>query len=313
MLCKSLEVINLDKEALRKSYQMTDLGKISWILGFQVTRDRDKGIIALSQEKFILEILNRFNKSHVRPIPTPALANEHLTKLDAPEIDAKSFQRAVGALMYPMLGTRPDLAYAVGALGHHTANPGPEHQHALNCMFKYLQATSGQKLTFQCGSQDGNILHGFADADWASNVSDRKLTSGYVFKLAGGAVSWSSKKQTSVALSSTEAEYIAAAHAAKEAVWLRCFLGELGQCVTLPTTLYIDNQSAITITQNPEFHNCTKHIEVRYHFLRHQFMQGKVDLVYTPTREQVADTLTKGLTREKHKKFCDAMGVRNAA
>jgi hypothetical protein len=180
-------------------------------------------------------------------------------------------------------------------------------------MFKYLQAMSGQKLTFQRGSQDGNILHGFADADWASNVSDRKSTSGYVFKLAGGAVSWSLKKQSLVALSSTEAKYIAAAHAAKEAVWLRRFLGELSQCVTLPTTLYIDNQSAITITRNLEFHDRTKHIEVRYHFLQHEFMQGEVDLVYTPTREQVADALTKGLPHEKHEKFRDAMGVCNAA
>jgi hypothetical protein len=313
MLCKSLKVINQDKEALKRSYQMTDLGEISWILGIQITRDRDKGTIALSQEKFIEEILDRFKKSQVRPISTPALANEHLTKLSTPEIDAKSYQSAVGALMYPMLGTRPDLAYAVGALGRHAANPGPEHQRALDRVFRYLRATSKQKLVYQRGSQDGNVVHGFVDADWASDTSDRKSTSGYVFKLAGGAISWSSKKQTSVAMSSTEAEYIAAAHAAKEAVWLRRLLTELGQPTLHPTLLHIDNQSAIAITRNPEFHDRTKHIEVRYHFLRHQHTQGEIDLVYKPTGEQVADALTKGLSREKHEKFREEMGVRNVA
>ncbi len=117
MLCKSLKTINQDKEALKRSYQMTDLGEISWILGIQVTCNRDKGTIAMSQEKFIKEILNCFKKSQIWPISTPTLLNEHLTKLSAPEINAKSYQSIVGALMYPMLSTHPDLAYTVGALG----------------------------------------------------------------------------------------------------------------------------------------------------------------------------------------------------
>jgi hypothetical protein len=135
MVSEDLETINQDKAALRESYEMTDLGDISWILGMHVMRDRDAGWIAISQQKYIEETLERFGKSDICPISTPTLTNEHLTKLTSPEIDVKLYQSAIGALMYPMLGTRPDLAYTVAALGRHSASPGAEHQHALDCAF----------------------------------------------------------------------------------------------------------------------------------------------------------------------------------
>ena len=185
-----------------------------------VTRDRSAGWIALSQEKYILQDLECFGKSDVRPISTPTLANEHLLKLTTPEIDVRSYQCVIGALMYPMLGTCPDLAYTVAALSRHAACPGNNHQRALDRAFRYLQATSDWKLVFQRGIAKGKTLHGFIDTDWATDINDWKLTSGYVFLLVGAAISWSSKKQSAVTLSSTEAEYIAAAHAAKELVWL---------------------------------------------------------------------------------------------
>jgi Reverse transcriptase (RNA-dependent DNA polymerase) len=309
---KSLELINQDKEALKQTYQITDLGEITWILGMHVTRDRNAGWIALSQEKYINEVLERFGKSDIRPISTPTLANEHLIKLTSPEADVKAYQRAIGVLMCPMLGTRPDLAYTVAALGRHAASPGDDHLRALERAFRYLRATSDRKLVFQRGVPGGTNLHGYVDADWASDVNDRKSTSGYVFMLAGGAISWSSKKQPSVALSSTEAEYIAGAHAAKEAVWLQRLLREIWQQSEshTPVTLLIDNQSAIAIARNPEFHDRTKHIEVRHHFLRQQFESKAIDLSYVPTEDQTADVLTKGLAREKHERFTTSMGVR---
>jgi transposase InsO family protein len=310
MASKDMETIDQDKASLRESYEMTDLGDISWILGMHVTRDRDAGWIAISQQKHIEETLERFGKSDIRPISTPTLANEHLIKIPSPEIDVKSYQSAIGALMYPMLGTRPDLAYTVAALGRHSASPGEEHQRALDRAFRYLKATSDQRLVFQRGTPSGTTLHGFVDADWASDVNDRKSTSGFVFMLGGAAVSWSSKKQTSVALSSTEAEYIAAAHATKEVVWLRRLLIDLGLDLDSPTTLHVDNQSAIAIARNPEFHDRTKHIEVRHHFLRHKVEGKEIHLEYIPTEEQTADILTKGLVREKHERFSTAMGLR---
>ena len=310
MAAKYPETIKRDKEALKARYQMTDLGEITWILGMHVTRDRKAGWIALSQENYIEDMLRRFGKSNSRPINTPSLANEHLNKLKSPEAEVKPYQRAIGSLMYPMLGTRPDLAFTVASLGRHAATPGEEHCRALERAFRYLRATSDWKLVFQQGVANGLVLHGYADADWASDTSDRKSTSGYVFLLAGGAVSWSSKKQSSVALSSTEAEYIAGAHAAKEVVWLRRLLSELGLTSDNSTTLLMDNQSAMTIARNPEFHDRTKHIEVRYHFLRVKVENGELELEYVPTGEQVADILTKGLGREKHLKFSEGMGIR---
>jgi len=196
------------------------------------------------------------------PISTPALPNKHLVKLSSPEVDAKSYQRTLGSLMYPMLGTWPDLGYAIAALGRHAANPGLDHQRTLERVFRYLRATSDQQLVFRQGAPDGSTLFSYANADWASDINNHKSTSSYMFKLASATVSWSSKKQTSVALSSTKAEYIARAHAAKEVVWLRQLLSKLGQGTRYPTTLLIDNQSAIAITKNPEFHDQTKHIDV---------------------------------------------------
>jgi hypothetical protein len=309
LISESLECILQDKEALRQFYQMTDLGKMGWILGIRIIRDREKGTLTLSQEKFIKEILEHYGMSNSHPISTPALPNECLVKLTSPEVDAKSYQRALGSLMYPMLGTHPDLGYAIAALGRHAANPGPDHQHALERVFRYLWATSDHQLVFEQGAPSGSTLIGYADADWASNVNDRKSTSGYTFKLAGATVSWSSKKQTCVALSSTEAEYISRAHAAKEAIWLRQLLSELGIDTSSPTVLHVDNQSAIAIAKNPEFHDRTKHIDVRYHFLRQVVEDRTVELCYTPTGGQVANALTKGLPPVLFNKFWDAMGV----
>lgn len=212
-----------------------------------VTHDHKAGLVSLSQEKFIEDILQRFGKSNVRPMPTPVLANEQLNKLKTPKIEVKEYQQAIGSLMYPMLDTCPDLAFTVALLGRHTATPGEQHQRALDHIFRYLRGTSNWSLAFQQGRENGLTLHGYADADWANDSSDRKSTSGFVFLLAGGAISWSSKKQSSITLSSTEAEYIAGAHAIKELIWLRRLLGELGLPINTPTMLLMDNQSAITI------------------------------------------------------------------
>ena len=157
---------------------------------------------------------------------------------------------------------------------------------------------------------DGDDLVGYVDADWGSDVNDRKSTSGYMFKLAGGAVSWSSKKQGCVALSSTKAEYVAGAHTAKEAIWLGQLFAGLQQPSTFPIPLLIDNQSAIAIVKNPEFHDRTKHIDIRYHFLRHKVESGELTLDYLPTSDQPADVLTKGLSREKHERFVKDIGLR---
>ncbi len=156
--------------------------------------------------------------SDTHPISSPTLANEHLIKLSSPSIDAKAYQHTLGSLMYPMLATCLDLAYAVAALGHHAANPGPDHQHALERVFQYLWATTDYQLVLGCSTSSSPTLLSYADADWASDINDHKSTSSYVFTLGGRAISWNSKKQSTVTLSSTEAKYITCCHAPKEAI-----------------------------------------------------------------------------------------------
>ena len=154
-------------------------------------------------------------------------------------------------------------------------------------------------------------LMDFVDADWANELSNRSSTSGFIYKLARAMISWSSKKQLSITLSSTEVEYITRAHTAKEVIWLRQLLAELGIPDHNPTTLHMDNQSTMAIAKNPQFHNQTKHIEVQHHFLQHKVEEEEILLDYVPMNDQVADILTKALNQEKHTKFMKEMGLRH--
>ena len=155
-------------------------------------------------------------------------------------------------------------------------------------------------------NQKDLVLEGYCDSDYAGDLDDRKSTSGYVFLLKGGAISWNSSKQETVALSTTEAEYVAAAHAVKEAIWLRTLLEELGFKQNQPTKIYEDNSGCIAISKNPEKHKRTKHIDIKYHFLREQVNKNQVKLEYVNTTEQAADALTKPLPKEKFE-FCRTM------
>jgi hypothetical protein len=191
--------------------------------------------------------------------------NMKLVKVNEAEVDAKTYQSALGALMYTMLATCPDIVFAVGTLSKFAATPGQMHWTALKHVYQYLCGTINKCLTYQ-GDPDTD-LHVFVDADWASDINDWRSITGYAFLISGGAISWSLKKQSLVALSSTEAEYMAAAAATKEAVWLRTLLGEFNLSKTHAITLHIDNQSAILLASNSMFHECTKHIAIRYHFI----------------------------------------------
>ena len=261
------------------------------------------------------------------------------------------YQQAVGSIMYMMLGTRPDLAFTVSTLSKYCSNPTPEHSIAVQRALQYLQKTSKIGITYN-GQQnpavteviDGPIstgITGFTDSDWAGDKDTWKSTSGYIFLLYGGAVSWKSTKQNVVATSSTEAEYIACSEAAKEALWIRRLDVELhGTAVPTvqdryqhetnieehlralqitkpqetainehPQIILADNQGAIKLSKNPQHHNRTKHINVRYHFIRKSCQDGLIELAYIPTSEMVADILTKALSQDKHEKHMRGMGL----
>ncbi|KIJ41161.1 hypothetical protein M422DRAFT_172542 [Sphaerobolus stellatus SS14] len=304
----SIEAVKKVKKDLKGKFEMTDLGEAHWILGMEITRDRPSHTLSISQKAYFAEILERFGMSDCKPAPTPMEVGVSLRKLSEAEVDSQHYQSAVGSLMYGMIGTHPDVAHSVGVLSQHCATPGEEHEKGNKRVLRYIKGTTDLGLVF-IGSGNTKI-EVFIDADWAQDKNNRHSLTGYVCTLAGATISWSSKKQSSTAQSSTEAEYMAATHAAKEALWLRMFMRELGFEQDSPTPLYVDNQSAITLVKNSEFHSRTKHINVRYHFIRENVEDEQIELVYIPTEDQVADALTKGLSKVKLDKFIDRMGLK---
>ncbi|TFY75537.1 hypothetical protein EWM64_g8475, partial [Hericium alpestre] len=261
-------------------------------------------LLEAKERRYVEEILKRAGYSDACPIATLALANEHMAKVDASEVDVLMYQSGIGSLMYAMLGTRLDLVYTVGVLSQHMAKLGEAHQCVLICTFKYLRGTADYQLVFD-GKKPWELTR-YVDADWAGDVNDRCSISGYTFLLAGGAA-------LHCGTPITEAEYIAAVHAAKEATWLSTFLGKIRWPCKTATLLLMDNQSAMAIAWNLVFHMQTKHIDMHYHFLREKVEVGTINLQYVPTGDQVADVLTKGLVKAKHDKFSEAMGMHHTS
>ena len=215
------------------------------------------------------------------------------------------YHEAVGSLMYATLGTRPDICFAVQTVSRFNSKPGLAHWEAVKRIFRYLKGTRDLWLAY--GGAKKEML-GYADAD-GSMGEDRKAISGYAFLVNGGAVSWSAKRQELISLSTTESKYIAATYAAKEALWLRQLILQLFGIILDATTLFSDNQSAIALTKEHQYHARTKHIDVRFHFICWIVEEGKVRLVYCPTEEMVADILTKALPSTKVKHFARELGL----
>jgi hypothetical protein len=297
---------------MNEKYKLTDTGPASWLLGIKISRDLPNKTLSLSQHAYIDAILTKYNFTDLKPLATPIDPTVPLSKNQSPsklEDVAKMknvpYREAIGSLMYAAMGTRPDIAFATSTVAQFCDNPGWVHWEAVKRIFRYLLGTKKLELTYG-GDQRG--LVGYVDADGASQ-EHRRAISGYVFMVDGGAVSWSSKKQELVTLSTTEAEYVAQTHAAKEAVWLRRLLTELFRPLDGPTTLFSDSQSAIALAQDGHYHARTKHIDIRYHFIRYIIEAGTIKLVYCSTDDMTADTLTKALPSAKAKHFATALGL----
>jgi hypothetical protein len=219
------------------------------------------------------------------------------------------YANLIGSLMYLAIATRPDIAYSVNKLAQFTVTPRPKHWTAVKRIFRYLKGTKNFELTYG-GSTDilNDDLNIYCDADWASE-RDWKSISGYAITIAGGAVAWSSKKQSTVAPSTPEAEYIAAAHVAKQVLWYRSLLTELEFNLATPSIIFSDNQSAIAIAHHPEFHARTKHIDIAIHFLRDHVNKGNLDMCYINTNYNITDIFTKPLRKPAHQNFTYELGV----
>lgn len=306
------------KEVLGKAFKIKDLGPTSYLLGIKVEYDQQAKRLQLSQRQYIIDMLNHFGLQDCKPVSTPMDPGLQLRKRDAPstkeeenEMKSIPYINAVGALMYLAIGTRPDIAYTVGKLAQFNSNPGPLHWKAVKHLFRYLQGTLELKLTYQAnGDQTSSqIFTAYSDADHAGCLDTRKSTTGYLIKMGTGAVSWSSKKQASVAKSSTEAEYIAASTAGQDVIWMRTLLKELGFKVDKPSPLLMDNQSAIAVCKNPEHHGRMKHIDISHHWIRQEVRRRNIEIHYIPTQEMTADILTKALPRVLVQRHRESLGI----
>jgi hypothetical protein len=279
-----------------------------------VERDRNKGTISLGQNQYVENILKRMQLegADVHTAPTPLDNAEHLLeastdpneKLHSPS----EYATAIGMLMYAAICTRPDILFAVQTLSQFNQKPTETHWSAVKRVFRYLKKTSDYKLTY--GGEDvSDELIGYTDADWASDPNTRKSTSGYVYMLGGGAITWSSKRQPIVALSSAEAEYIAQSHCGREVLWLRRLLTALGFPQTDPTIIYADNQAAIKLADGGQFHNRTKHIHTRFHFIRQLVEDRQIEYRYISTHLNLADIFTKALAKAQHLPLTLDMGL----
>lgn len=300
------------KQELSKSFAMKDLGPARQILGMQIVRDRKAKKLVLSQEKYIQKVLRRFSMDKAKVVSTPLAMHFKLSTKQCPSSDDEKedmkkvpYASAVGSLMYAMVCTRPDIAHAVGVVSRFLSNPGREHWNAVKWVMRYLCGTSSLSLCFGTGKP---ILCGYTDSDMAGDVDTRKSTSGYLVTFAGGAVSWQSRLQKCVALSTTEAELIAVVEACKELLWMKRFLGELG-CAQERYVLYCDSQSAIHLGKNSTFHGRSKHIDVRYHWIRDVLDSKLLELEKIHTNDNGSDMMTKALPRGKFEDCCMVAGM----
>ncbi|KXJ75469.1 hypothetical protein RP20_CCG011674 [Aedes albopictus] len=291
---------------------MKDLGYAEQILGMRVTQV--DGRITLDQEKYIEQLLERFGMNDCNPVSTPFDASQKLSKEMSPkssdEVERMAnvpFRELVGGLQFVAQCTRPDIAFAVNAVSSYNSNPGEAHWMAAKRILRYLKGTKDMKLVYSSESEES--FHGYSDADWGNDPETRRSVTGYVFKHSGGAVAWSCRRQPTVALSTTEAEYMAIAAAGQEALWWRSFRAELSG-LTTTVEMRCDNRSAMCLAEKEVGYSArTKHIDLRHHFVKEQLEQKTIALQHVPSEGQLADVLTKPVPYPKLREARKSLGV----
>ena len=305
--CKLDSIINDVKSSLSNRFQMKDLGVLRYFLGVNIEQDLSKGTIFVHQSTFVKNLLNKFEFQNAKPVKTPIDISSKSSTSNDNLCDKVKYQSLVGSLLYLSTKTRPDIAFAVSNAARYCSSPTEFNLMRIKRILRYLNGTIDygilytNKCNFECV--------GYSDSDWAGDVKDRKSTSGYCFIMNGGLISWKSCKQTCVSLSTAEAEYVALAACTQEAVWLIKLLKDLNLNINLPMLINEDNQSAIAIAKNPKDHPKTKHIAIKYHFVRDKIVTNEICLKYCATDAMIADIFTKGLSSEKFIKLRSLCGM----
>lgn len=290
-------------QRLKERFTIRDLGDSAFFLGMEILRDRKSRTLALSQRKYTRDILKRFEMQDCKPRSLPMAAGTKIRKEGTPlDTQLYPYAEAVGSLMYLAVCTRPDISFTVGALARHMSVPTTEHWSIVKGTLQYLQGTTDWALHYK---SEGDLAV-YTDSDYSGDVDTRRSTAGMVTINKGGAISWYSKVMSTVALSTTEAEYMAATLAAKEGLWLEKFSKAFGKR-SEPVRLYGDNQGALKLAKNPIEGTRSKHIDVQWHFLRQQVNRGNILLTFTGTASLLADALTKCASTQR--RLLEAMGL----
>jgi hypothetical protein len=278
----------------------------------RINRDEHGGTLQLSQAEYIRKVLQRFNMRDAKPVTTPLASHFRLSKEQCPETDEEKdfmarvpYASTIGSLVYAMVCTRPDISHAVGVVNRYMSNLGKQHWEVVKWILKYLQGMTEKCLTFK---KNKLKLEGYVDSDFAREVDHRRSTTGYVFTLGSTAISWVFQLQKIVTISTTEVEYVAVTEASKEPIWLQGLLTKLGFEQEM-NVLHSDSQSAIQLVKNSTFHSRTKHIDLRYHFIRLLIEDGVLKLVKIARSKNSADMLTKPVTTEKLELCAASVGL----
>jgi hypothetical protein len=301
------------------NFDMKDLGEASYVLGIQIHRDRRNGVLGLSQKAYLEKVLKKFNMHASKATPVPIQKGDKFGLFQCPrnqyEIDqmkAVPYASAVGSLQYAQVCTRPDLAFVTGVLRRYQSNTGIEHWKMAKKALRYVQGTIGLMLTYR--RSDVLEIKGYSDADYAGDKDDRKSTSGYVFTLAGEAISWRSSKQELVATSTMYAEFIACYEATGQVMWLKKFIPDLRvvDCIHRPLRLYCDNAQAVFYAHDNKSSNATKPIEIKFYAVKHRVQNQTISLKHISTKDMLADPLTKGLPPNVFGEHVTGMGLRES-
>jgi hypothetical protein len=316
LCCSSKTVMNQLLNEMKKLFAIK-VGSPDCFVSLEIKRFRDLRIIQVNQRGYITRMLSRYNMSECKSCVTPGDSQEKLTKTPTTESnDVKEdmsqvpYREAVGSLMFLMHCSRPDISFQVTKAAQFNVDPKPHHWKALKRVFRYLKGTADYSLHY--GSREALSLTAFCDSDWAGDPETRRSTTGFIVMIGGGPVSWSTRQQKTVAISTTEAEYMAGVEVVKEIKWIKQLLLDLGQeeTSTKISSIFCDNQGAIALTKNPGHHARTKHIDVKHHFIRQEQENRVVNFKYTPTNKQAADMMTKNLVSPKLISCCQIIQLR---
>lgn len=309
---KTNNMIVRAREMFANEFGIKDLGKIRQYLGIEVTRDNN-GIFHLNQAKYIKKIVNDFGLANAKSSNIPMQIGYDKEKTGTDDdllLSNAQYQRLIGCLLYVSVNTRPDVSASISILAQRVSKPRQKDWNELKRVLKYLKGTSTLKLALAAINYSGDLLYGYSDANWAENKFDRKSNSGHVFMVNGGTVCWTSRKQSLVALSTCEAEFVALSEACRAAYWIRRLLVDMRQGLSNATLIHEDNQSCLALINGGErLSDRSKHIDTRFYFVKDYIERGVAECVYCPTEDMLADVLTKALPPGKFVKFRIQFGL----